>query len=238
LQGRGLRPGRGGRLAGGPVGLALEHGHTDLRPVDPGLEAAALRLREQRQRRAERGDHRGAGGGDLRLDLLEGVQRRAGRQGRDHAAERGGGVGGGLRLLELVVDLLGGELRHQLPLLHPLAVLDRQPLDLGGGGGLQVGLARRLHHPGRADVFDHVAGVDHLGRVAVVASGGAGTEGERGDQAQGDGGSPGRPVPHPPPLPCLQPSEISIDACQNHGRAAGSERVSCTPFPVSAGPSQ
>ena len=44
---------------------------------------------------------------------------------------------------ELVVDLLGGELRHQLPAPHPLAVLDRQPLDPGGGGGLQVGLARR-----------------------------------------------------------------------------------------------
>ena len=102
--------------------------------------------------------------------------------------------------LDLVVDLLRGELRHQLPALHVLPVLHGQPLDAAGGRRLQVGLGRRLHHPGRADVLDHLAGADDLGGVAVVAAGGAGTEGERDDQAQG-GGSPGRPVPHPPPLP-------------------------------------
>jgi hypothetical protein len=173
-------------------------------------EPGPLGLGEHGQDAAQRAEHRLAGAGDLRLDVVDEGDRRAGGQGGHHRAERGGGGKGRASLADLRVDLVGGELGDHLALVDPGAVGHQQAVDPAGGGRGQVGLGGGFQRPGRVDPLDHVRGAHGVGREAPVRAGAAGAEDQRGGQQGGRRRrerTP-RPVLHPAPLPC--PSRAAV----------------------------
>ena len=89
--------------------------------------------------------------------------------------------------------------RRPAPAPHLLPVFDHQPLDPRRRRRLQLRLPRRLHRPRRADPLHHLGRPHRLGRPPPgrpPESHPARTS----TPTSKRGGSPGRPVPHPPPF--------------------------------------